>query len=261
MTETTHTIADIHRESVFEEHIVDCLVRDQGYIERTCADDYDVPLALDKELLIRFLKNTQPDAWQALEDHSSGSAEGKLLKRLGQALRAQSTHKVLRDGLKLVPNIQFSLCYFKPASNLNPDLTRLFEANILSVMRQVAYSARNRNEIDIVTFVNGIPVTTIEVKNNLTGQTVKHAEQQYRKNRPPAGEPLLTFKRGAIVHFAVDQGNVSMTTRLLNGATEFCRLTEDATVVRVTEISRTSTGLPISTRIWKRRRSSHETCC
>jgi type I restriction enzyme R subunit len=216
-----HTTTGIHLESVFEEHIVQSLVSQQGYVERMCATDYDVPLALDKELLTQFLRTTQPDAWQSLEDHYSGSAESEILKRLEQALRNQPTHKVLRDGLKLVPNINLSLCYFKPASNLNPDLTHLYEANILSVMRQVTYSSRNRNAIDIATFVNGIPVTTIEVKNNLTGQTVKHAERQYRKDRPPAGEPLLTFKRGAIVHFAVDQNHISMTTRLMNGKTRF----------------------------------------
>lgn len=221
MADHTHTTTDIHQESVFEEHIVGCLVREQGYVKRTCATDYDVPRALDKELLIGFLKTTQPNAWQSLEDHYSSSAGGELLKRLEQALQNQPTHKVLREGLKLVPNINLSLCYFKPASNLNPDLTRLYEANILSVMRQVTYSARNRKAIDIVTFVNGIPVTTIEVKNNLTGQTVKHAERQYRNDRSPAGEPLLTFKRGAIVHFAVDQNHISMTTRLMNGKTRF----------------------------------------
>ncbi|MGI9371858.1 MAG: type I restriction endonuclease subunit R [Hyphomicrobiales bacterium] len=221
MNDTTHTPSDIYRERAFEKHIVKCLVHDQGYIERSCETDYDVPLALDKELLIRFLKSSQPDAWQALENHYSGSAESALFKRLEQALRSQPTHKALRDGLKLVPNITLSLCYFKPASNLNPELTRLYEANILSVMQQVHYSARNRNAIDIVTFVNGIPVTTIEVKNNLTRQTVKHAEMQYRTDRPPAGEPLLTFKRGAIVHFAVDQNLISMTTRLMNGNTRF----------------------------------------
>ncbi|MDZ7909065.1 MAG: DEAD/DEAH box helicase family protein [Gemmobacter sp.] len=120
-----------------------------------------------------------------------------------------------------MPNIRFALCFFKPASNLNPDLVRLYQANILSVMRQVSYSAKNRNAIDLVTFVNGIPVATLEVKNLLTGQNIKHAETQYRKDRSAAGEPLLTFKRGAIVHFAVDQDNVSMTTRLMNGKTRF----------------------------------------
>jgi len=224
MTEAHHTTADIHQEKVFEEHIVRCLVKDQGYAERICADHYDVALALDTELLFHFLKTTQPVAWQALIDHYSAAAEAEVLKRLERSLKENPTHKVLRDGLKLVPNINLSLCYFKPASNLNPELTRLYEANVLSVMRQVKYSSRNANSIDIATFVNGIPVTTLEVKNHLTGQTIKHAERQYRQDRPPAGEPLLTFKRGAIVHFAVDQDNVSMATRLMNGKTRFLPL-------------------------------------
>ncbi|WP_093039292.1 type I restriction endonuclease subunit R [Roseovarius azorensis] len=220
MTET-HTTADIHREKVFEAHIVACLTDEQGYIERDCATDYSVSYALDTGLLFRFLKTTQPEAWQVLEDHYSVQAEAEVLKRLDKALKDNPTHVVLREGIKLVPNIRFTLCHFKPASNLNPDLTRLYEANILSVMRQVTYSAKNKNAIDIVTFVNGIPVATLEVKNLLTGQNFKHAEKQYRQDRSPAGEPLLTFKRGAIVHFAVDQDNASMATRLMNGKTRF----------------------------------------
>lgn len=218
---TTHSTADIHQEKVFEAHIVACLTADRGYIERNCPSHYDVAHALDPELLFRFLKTTQPEAWQTLEDHYSAHAEAEVLKRLEQALKQNPTHVVLREGIKLVPNIRFALCFFKPASNLNPDLTRLYEANILSVMRQVTYSAKNKNAIDLVSFVNGIPVTTMEIKNHLTGQNIKHAEKQYRQDRSPAGEPLLTFKRGAIVHFAVDQDNVSMTTRLMNGKTRF----------------------------------------
>lgn len=218
----THTTVDIHREKVFEAHIVACLTESQGYTERDCASHYDVAHALDTELLFRFLRSTQPEAWQTLEDHYSAQAEAEVLKRLDKALKDNPTHVVLRDGIKLVPNIRFALCFFKPASNLNPDLTRLYEANILSVMRQVHYSARDpKKSIDIVTFVNGIPVATLEVKNLLTGQNIRHAEKQYRQDRAPAGEPLLTFKRGAVVHFAVDQDNVSMTTRLMNGKTRF----------------------------------------
>jgi type I restriction enzyme, R subunit len=220
MTETL-SAASLHQERVFEQHIVQTLVNHQDYLERDCATHYDAATALDKELLIHFLKSTQPDAWKTLEDHYSVQAENEVIKRLEKALKEQPTHKVLRDGIKLVPNIQFALCFFKPASNLNPELMRLFEANILSVMRQVFYSRKNRNAIDIVTFVNGIPVVTMEVKNLLTQQNFRHAERQYQKDRSPAGEPLLTFKRGAIVHFAVDQDNVSMTTRLMNGKTRF----------------------------------------
>ena len=221
MAGSTHTTADIHQEKVFETHIVSCLTQEQGYIERDCAAHYDVSLALDTGLLFEFLKTTQPDAWNTLVSHYSGTAEAEVLKRLEKSLKENPTHVVVRDGLRLVPNIHFALCYFKPASNLNPELTKLFDANILSVMRQVKYSSKNNNAIDIVTFVNGIPVTTLEVKNLLTKQNFKHAERQYKKDRSPASEPLLTFKRGAIVHFAVDQDNVSMTTRLMNGKTRF----------------------------------------
>jgi type I restriction enzyme R subunit len=97
----------------------------------------------------------------------------------------------------------------------------LFESNILSVISQLRYSARNENAIDVGLFVNGLPVATLELKNTLTGQNFRHAERQYRHDRAPANEPLLTFKRGALVHFAVDQDNVSMTTRLQNGKTRF----------------------------------------
>ena len=219
--EKTHATTDIHKEKVFEEHIINSLRSQQGYLERNCEQHYDVALALDKELLFQFIRTTQPDEWSQLESHYREQAESEFLKRLEQSLKDSSTHIVLREGIKLVPNIKFNLCYFKPASSLNPDLVRLYEQNILSVMRQVKYSSKNANAIDLVTFVNGIPVATLEVKNPLTGQNFRHAEQQYRKDRSPAGEPLLTFKRGAIVHFALDQDNVSMTTRLMNGKTRF----------------------------------------
>jgi type I restriction enzyme, R subunit len=121
----------------------------------------------------------------------------------------------------MVPGIRFTLCYFKPASALEPKRVHEYEANILSVMRQVRYSLKSENAIDTVLFINGIPVATLEIKNILTGSTFRHAERQYRVDRAPAGEPLLTFKRGALVHFALDEDNVSMTTRLSNGKTRF----------------------------------------
>ena len=220
----THTTASIHLEQVFEEHIVACLTTEQGYIERNSAEHYDASLALDTGLLLSFLNSTQPGAWKLLEDHYGTQAESEVLKRLAKALKDNPTHVVLREGIKLVPNIRFALCFFKPASNLNPNLIRHYEANILSVMRQVTYSVKHKNAIDLVTFVNGIPVATLEVKNLLTQQNIKHAEEQYRQDRSPAGEPLLTFKRGAIVHFALDQDNVSMTTRLMAGRTRFLPL-------------------------------------
>lgn len=88
----THTTADIHQEKVFEAHIVACLTSDLGYIERHCPSHYDIPYALDTELLFRFLRTTQPESWQVLEDHYSAQAEGEVLKRLERALRRSSIH-------------------------------------------------------------------------------------------------------------------------------------------------------------------------
>jgi type I restriction enzyme R subunit len=212
--------SSVHREIVLEEHLVSLLVQRQGYIERS-PEGYDRPLALDKALALRFVRETQPDEWLKLEAHYAASAEAEFFNQLERALKQRGTLDVLRQGIRLVPGIRFALCFFQPASNLNPGLVRLYQTNILSAIRQVRYSLKNENAIDVVLFVNGIPVATAELKNALTGTTFKHAEKQYRTDRSPAGEPLLMFKRGALVHFALDEDNVSMTTRLLNEKTRF----------------------------------------
>ena len=215
-----HTAQTVHREAVLEQHLVDLLVGGQGYVE--CApEDYDRALAMDRQLVLKFVRETQPDEWTKLEAQYTTAAEAEFFKQLEKALKTRSTLDVLRQGIKLIPGIKFSLCFFKPASGLNADLVRLYGANILSVIRQVRYSLKNENAIDVVLFVNGLPVATAELKNLLTGSTFRHAEKQYRTDRSPASEPLLTFKRGAIVHFALDEDNVSMTTRLQNGRTRF----------------------------------------
>jgi type I restriction enzyme, R subunit len=215
-----HAASSAHKEIVLEQHLVSQLIQGQGYIERS-PEDFDRPLALDKALLLRFVHETQAQEWQKLEAQYAASAEAEFFKQLDKALKARGTLDVLRQGLKLIPNIHFRFCYFKPASSLNPDLVRLYEANILSVIRQVRYSQKSENALDVVLFVNGISVATLEIKNLLTGSTFRHAERQYRADRSPAGEPLLTFRRGALVHFALDEDNVSMTTRLQNGKTRF----------------------------------------
>ncbi|KGJ12024.1 type I restriction endonuclease subunit R [Paracoccus versutus] len=210
----------VHREEVLEVHLCKALVERQGYRPRR-PEDYDRASALDKALVIEFVKATQPDEWAKLEGHYGPSAEAEFFKQLEQGLKQRGTLDVLRNGLKLVPNLKFFLAAFKPASGINPSLVLLFESNILSVINQLRYSAKNENAIDVGLFVNGLPVATLELKNTLTGQNFRHAERQYRHDRAPANEPLLTFKRGALVHFAVDQDNVSMTTRLQNGKTRF----------------------------------------
>ena len=210
----------VHWEEVLEIHLCKALVEQQGYRPRH-PEDYNRASALDKTLVVEFVTATQPDEWTKLEGHYGPSAEAEFFKQLDKGLKQRGTLDVLRNGLKLVPNLKFFLAAFKPASGVNPSLITLFENNILSVINQLRYSAKNENAIDVGLFVNGLPVATLELKNTLTGQNFRHAERQYRHDRSPANEPLLTFKRGALVHFAMDQDNVSMTTRLQNGQTRF----------------------------------------
>ena len=212
----------LHTEEALEVHMVDQLVRRQGWRERAFGPGtYDRKTALDPEMLEEFIRTTQPDAWQRLNDQYPGRARETLIRQVDARLKAVGTLEVLRKGITIVPGIKITLCAFRPASGLNPALTRAYEGNILTVMRQVRYSLRNENALDLVMFINGIPVITMELKNTLTGSSYQTAEKQYRKDRSPNGEPLLTFKRGAIVHFALDQDHVSMTTHLNNGATRF----------------------------------------
>jgi type I restriction enzyme R subunit len=216
----THKASNVHLEDVLEQHMVDQLVAQQGYRLRIDAQ-YDRDAALDTELTLEFVKATQPSEWAKLESHYGSSAEKEFLTQVAANLKRSGTLSVLRQGIKIVPGIKLAVCAFKPASTVNTMLADRYRANILSVIRQVRYSRRNENCIDVVAFINGIPVATFEIKNELTGSTFRHAEKQYRKDRSPANEPLLTFKRGALVHFAMDASNVSMTTRLMNGKTRF----------------------------------------
>lgn len=191
-----------------------------AYLARA-PEDYDRASAMDKALVLDFVKATQGEQWAMLQSHYGASSDAEFFKQLEQGLKQRGALDVLRNGIKLVPNLRFFVCAFKPASGLNPALVQLYMANTLSVVRQLRYSNKCENAIDVVLFVNGLPVATLELKNTLTGSTFRHAEIQYRKDRSPANEPLLTFKRGALVHFALDQDNVSMTTRLQNGKTRF----------------------------------------
>jgi type I restriction enzyme R subunit len=211
----------IHKEKAFQNHIIASLMAHEGYERRDAKTHYDPVLAMDRDLVLRFLRTTQPDAWKKLTDHYTTSAEDVLFKQLDKALRDRGLLDVLRNGIKIVPGIALTLCYFRPASGLEPKRVEEYRANILSVMDEVVYSQKHGNRLDVVLFLNGLPVVTLEAKNLLTGSTFRNAEKQYRDDRSPSGEPLLTFKRGALVHFALDEDNVSMTTRLQNGKTRF----------------------------------------
>ena len=187
------TNSSLHKEIMLEEHLVQNLCFNHGYEERA-PSDFDRKLALDTGVLIEFIKETQPEEWDKLTAQYAVSAETELLKQLEKALKARGTLDVLRHGLKLIPNIQLRFCFFQPASSLNKELVALYESNRLTVIRQLKYSQKNENAIDVGLFINGIPVATLELKNLLTGSTFKHAERQYIKDRSPAGETVADLQ-------------------------------------------------------------------
>ena len=211
----------LHRESKIQDHLVNRLVTGLSYRRRTCKVDYCRTDAMDKGLTIKFLKSTQPSEWVQLREHYPGSHEKVFFKRLDFHLKKYGLIYVLRNGISVSPGIRFLLCFFKPASNLEKVRVREYDSNIMSVMKEVMYSKKCKNSIDVVLFLNGLPIITMEIKNLLTGTSYRDAESQYRNDRPPAGEKLLTAGRGALVHFALDQNNVSITTKLRNGQSNF----------------------------------------
>lgn len=188
-----------------------------GYIKRA-PTKYDRGLCLDPELVLSFIYATQPKRWSSLEDHYGEETKDLFVKRLSAEIDKRGVLDVLRKGVKDA-GVKFELAFFRPASTLNPDLQTLYEANIFSVVRQLRYSSTNENSIDVVLFLNGMPVFTAELKNPLNGQNVNHAIAQYKNDRDPR-EPLLGFGR-CLAHFAVDPELTYVTTKLEGPKTSF----------------------------------------
>ena len=189
------------------------------------AGKYDPKRALYTEDVIAWLKTTQPQEWAKAQAMHNGDTTAKVLGRLVTTLQQQSTIQILRDGFKYV-NASFDMCAFIPNSGLNPAELARTDKVILRVVPELEYSEYNGNRLDLAFFVNGIAVGTAELKTENT-QTIGDAVNQYRFDRPPVDpktkkpEPLLTWKRGAIVHFAVSSNEVRMTTRLEGRRTHF----------------------------------------
>ena len=161
----------IHDEATFESAIEQHL-RTNGYFSGSVAD-YDPGLAIDSKQLVAFIEETQAEDWAKLVQlHGESSARSKFLNRLRQELNRRGTLDVLRRGVTDL-GVKLRLAYFKPAASFGPDLVQLYEANRLSVIRQVPLLAAggHAKTVDLVLFVNGIPVVTAELKNPITGQT------------------------------------------------------------------------------------------
>ena len=150
--------------------------------------------------------------------------ENKVLSRISSEIAKRGIIDVLRNPV-VDRGVYLDLCYFQPKSDLNPDHLKLYQSNTFTIVRQVHYSKKNENSIDMVLFLNGLPLITMELKNQLTGQNVIHSQNQYKNDRDPK-EPLLQFKR-CVSHFCVDNNNVSMATRLAGAKTYFLPYNKD----------------------------------
>ena len=173
---------------------------------------------------LRFIQLTQLTEYQKLERQNDTDTPDKLLNRISREIKNRGVLDVLRKGVK-DRGCDFKLTYFQPASGMNPDHQRLYTQNRFSLIRQLHYAQRNEKSLDMTLFLNGLPLVTMELKNSLTGQMVTDAEKQYRTDRDPR-EPLFRFKR-CLVHFAVGNEKVSMTTHLQGGKTRFFPFNKD----------------------------------
>ncbi len=209
-------------EEKFEDHIEKHL-NSTGYKSRHFSE-YNRSLCLIRNDLVEFIKTTQPDNWNKLEEIYGIDTENKVLSRVSSEVSKRGIIDVFRNPV-IDRGVYLHLCFFQPKSDLNPDHRELYQLNKFTLVRQLHYSNQNENSIDMVLFLNGLPLITMELKNQLTGQNIVHSQNQYRKDRDPR-EPLLRFRRCA-VHFCVDNNAVSMTTKLEGEKTSFLPYNRD----------------------------------
>ena len=199
-------------EKGLEAHISDCLVNNNGYALRD-RKSYNNSNCLDEELLFQFLEATQPKALTKLKNYHKELYQQKIIKRLTDQIQSKGAIEVLRNGIvDGFTDTKLRLFYDKPVSNYNADANALYNANVFSAMRQVFFSPTDKKSLDLMLFINGIPVISFELKNELTKQNVQHAIKQYKKDRDP-NEELFRLGR-LVVNFAVDTEEVWMCTQL-----------------------------------------------
>lgn len=198
------------KEDGLETIIVDWLVKHNGYEQGTNAD-YNKEYAIDETRLFRFLADTQPDEMEKLAVFKSEQKKRTFLNRLQGELAKRGIIDVLRNGIKVYP-ADIIMFYLTPNEN-NDTAKALYAKNIFSVTRQLRYSIdAGKLALDLCIFINGLPVITFELKNQLTKQNVENAVQQYKDDRSPK-EQIFSFKR-CMVHFAVDDDRVKFCTKL-----------------------------------------------
>lgn len=218
---------NLHREVHFESAICEHLAAHGWLYAEGDAERYDRTHGLFLPDLLAWIETTQPDSWQRLAKTHGAAAGERIAERVRKNLNERGTLEVLRRGVEMLGLKEpLALVQFRPALAINPAIQQRYAANRLRVVRQVRHSPNQpKDALDLVLFVNGIAVATAELKSDFT-QSVGDAVDQYRFDRLPhpkggVAEPLLGFPGGALVHFAVSQAEVMMTTRLAGPATQF----------------------------------------
>jgi type I restriction enzyme R subunit len=211
------------KEIHFEDHIVQYLTTNENggvkEYHQVHASEYDRVNCIIPNELINFIKTSQTDKYNKLVQQIGVITDTKIIERVTKSLKINKTLATLRSGVKM-NGVRLDLAYFQPANNKTPEHEEWYKNNRLSIVRQLAYSTKSNNEIDLGFFINGIPVATAELKNALTSQNHHNAIKQYMQDRNPKGEPLLEFQR-CLVHFAVGTEKVFMATELKGKSTYF----------------------------------------
>lgn len=208
-------------EKRFEQDIETWLTSPTGGWTKTTFQEshYDATKGLDIETLIQFVKETQEKKWARYEKVVGADPVESFYKRFEQEVSQHGILHVLRKGIK-DRGVHFKIVQLRPSSTLNEDITKDYQANKTQVIRQFAYSPHNRNTIDMVLSINGIPLIAIELKNQLKGQSVEHAKKQFMFDRDPK-ETVFQFNHRILVYFAVDLNQAWMTTKLSGKKTFF----------------------------------------
>jgi type I restriction enzyme, R subunit len=217
--------APAHHERYFEQHIV-AYLGEHGWAVGT-NEGCDRARALYPEDVVAWLRSSDPDGWAKLERLNGASTERQVLDRLVRSIEGakHGLVDVLRRGFEIAGAGKLRMTAMRPEDDRNEREWAAYRANILRVVPQVRYSSENENAIDLVFFINGLPIATVEVKTDFT-QGVQNAIHQYMFDRKPKSakgkpEPLLTLKRGAVVHFAMSDSEIHMTTHLAGAHTRF----------------------------------------
>ena len=205
-------------EKQFEETIAGYLVNHGGYVKGD-PKTFNPATALDEQTFADFIRASQPKAWEKYCKYYPDDPQKALLTRFCKVVGFNGLLHVLRHGWD-DRGVNFRAVFWKPETTLNETTQVQYEANVLHCTRQLRYSSKNQNSVDIVLFLNGIPVVSMELKCQFTGQDVSNAIKQYKFDRS-SSDPIFQFNNRVLVHFAVDLRNVSMTTRLAGDKTFF----------------------------------------